>query len=119
MPVDVHVGLHIASTSLEPAPSCDVMKISQMEGLPDDPPKSFSELQVEPLTRLVFDISFGPTLGGDLGYVHFLVLNLNLSRKTESKHPQRQDTGCEGAHLTLANSLGYSPFFLFKVKVTS
>lgn len=47
----------------------------------------------EPLTRLVLDISFGPTLGGDLGYVHFLVLNLNLSRRTESRYPQRQGTG--------------------------
>lgn len=73
MPVDVHVGLHAASTSLEPASSCDVMKISQMEGHPDDPPKSFSEPQVEPLTRLVFDISFGPTLGGDLEDVQSLI----------------------------------------------
>lgn len=30
-------------------------------------------------TRLVFDICFGPTLGGDLGDVHFLVLNLNIA----------------------------------------
>lgn len=44
-------------------------------------------------TRLVLDIRFGPTLGGDLGDVHFLVLNLNLSRRTESKYPQREDTG--------------------------
>jgi hypothetical protein len=68
-----------------------------MEGYPDDlqsPPatEGFSEPQAEPLTRLVLDISFGPTLGGDLGYVHFLVLNLNLSRRTESKYPQRQGT---------------------------
>lgn len=55
--------------------------------------EGFSDPQAEPLTWLVLDISFGPTLGRDLGYVHFLVLNLNLSRTTEGKYPQRQGTG--------------------------
>ena len=35
-----------------------------------------------PLTRLVLDVSLGPTLGGDLRDVYLLVLNLNLRRKT-------------------------------------
>lgn len=56
-------------------------------------PQGVSAQQAGPLTRLVLDICFGPTLGGDLGDVHFLVLNLNLSRRTESKYPQREDTG--------------------------
>lgn len=34
------------------------------------------------LTRLVLDVSLGPTLGGDLRDVHLLILNLNLRRKT-------------------------------------
>jgi hypothetical protein len=34
-----------------------------------------------PLTRFVLNVSFGPTLGGDLGDVHFFVLNLNLRRR--------------------------------------
>lgn len=60
-----------------------------------------------PLTRLVFDICFGPTLGGDLGDVHFLVLNLNLSRRTESKYPQREDTDHGCVQPIFMNSLGY------------
>lgn len=38
-----------------------------------------------PLTRLVLNVSLGPTLGGDLRDVHLLVLNLNLRRKTHKK----------------------------------
>ena len=38
-----------------------------------------------PLTRLVLDVSLRPTLGGDLGDVYLLVLNLNLRRKTYTR----------------------------------
>ena len=46
-----------------------------------------------PLTRLMLDVSLGPTLGGDLRDVYLLVLNLNLRRKT---YTQKRFTQREG-----------------------
>lgn len=46
-----------------------------------------------PLTRLVLDVSLGPTLGGDLRDVYLLVLNLNLRRKTYTQK-QFSERGC-------------------------
>lgn len=42
------------------------------------------------LTRLVLDVGLGPALGGDLGDVHLLVLNLHLRRKGQKDSSETQ-----------------------------
>lgn len=56
-------------------------------------------------TRLVLDISFGPTLGGDLGYVHFLVLNLNIATSRDMLNIVLGTT--LGLNMAVAHFFGY------------